>query len=66
MAQRRAMEAIWFVMRTGCPWRGLNKTNLCSSAIAEQRFREWKDAGVFELLYQRCLEMAETAGTGRS
>ena len=63
VAQRRAMEAIWFVMRTGCPWRALNATSLCSSATAERRFREWKRAGVFERLHQRCLEIADAAGT---
>jgi transposase len=42
------MEAIWFVMRTGCPWRALNATPFCSSATAERRFREWKQAGVFD------------------
>ena len=41
VASRRAMEAIWFVMRMGCPWRALNATSLCSSATAERRFREW-------------------------
>jgi transposase len=62
VAQRRVMEAIWFVMRTGCPWRALNATSLCSSATAERRFREWKRAGVFERLHQRCLEIADAAG----
>jgi transposase len=56
------MEAIWFVMRTGCPWRALNATSFCSSATAERRFREWKRAGVFERLHQRCLEIADAAG----
>ena len=59
---RRAMEAIWFVMRTGCPWRALNATTLCSSATAERRFREWKQAGVFERLHQSGLAAAHAAG----
>ena len=59
---RRAMEAIWFVMRTGCPWRALNATTLCSSAIAERRFREWKRAGVFERLHRASLEAAHAVG----
>ena len=62
VASRCAMEAIWFVMRTGCPWRALNATSLCSSATAERRFREWKQAGVFERLHQRCLEIADAEG----
>jgi transposase len=59
---RRAMEAIWFVMRTGCPWRALNATTLCSSATAERRFREWKRAGVFERLHRASLDGAHAAG----
>jgi transposase len=59
---RRAMEAIWFVMRTGCPWRALNATTLCSSATAERRFREWKEAGVFERLHRASLDAAHAAG----
>jgi transposase len=56
------MEAIWFVMRTGSPWRALNATRLCSSATAERRFREWKAAGVFERLHQSSLAAAHAAG----
>lgn len=48
VASRRAMDAIWFVMHTGCPGRALNATSLCSSATAERHFREWKRVGVFE------------------
>jgi transposase len=46
------MEAIWSVMRTGCPWRALDATTLCSSATVERRFREWRRAGVFERLHR--------------
>lgn len=59
---RRAMEAIWFVMHTGCQWRALNATALCSSATAERRFREWKAAGVFDRLHRGSLDAAHAAG----
>ena len=59
---RAAMEAIWFVMRTGYPWRALNATGLCSSATAERRFRAWKRAGVFERLHRKSLDAAHGAG----
>ncbi len=58
---RRAMAAIWYVMRTGCPWRALNATKLCSAATAERRFRLWREAGVFERLHAKCLEQAQAA-----
>ncbi len=59
---RRAMEAVWFVMRTGCQWRALNATGICSSATAERRFREWKRAGVFERLHATSVDRAHAAG----
>lgn len=59
---RRATGAIWFVMRTGCPWRALNATTLCSSATAERRSREWKRACVFERLHRASLDAAHASG----
>ena len=45
---RAAMNAIFFVLRTGCQWNALNATGICPSTSAYRRFREWLDAGVFE------------------
>ena len=42
---RNAMNAILFVLRTGCQWNALNATGICSSSSAHRRFREWTDAG---------------------
>ena len=56
------MEAIWFVMRTGCPWRALNTMALCSSATAERRYRGWKAAGVSGRLHRAGLDGAHAAG----
>lgn len=44
---RAAMDAIFFVLRTGCQWNALNATGICSSGSAHRRFQEWRDAGVF-------------------
>jgi len=41
------MDAIFFVLRTGCQWNALNATGLCSSSSAHRRFQEWTAAGVF-------------------
>lgn len=59
---KQAMAAIGSVMRTGCPWRALTATRLCSSATAERRFRAWKQAGMFVRLPARCLDEAAAAG----
>lgn len=49
---RSAMNAIFFVLRTGCQWNALNKTNICTSSSAHRRFMEWTEAGVFEKLWK--------------
>jgi putative transposase len=51
----RAMDAIFFVLRTGCQWNALNATGLCSNSSAHRRFREWTAAGVFRQLWARGL-----------
>lgn len=48
VSDRAAMDAILFVLRTGCQWNALNATGICSSSSAHRRFQEWCDAGVFE------------------
>ena len=48
---RAAMDAIFFVLRTGCQWNALNATGICSSSSAHRRFQEWTAAGVFRQLW---------------
>ena len=52
---RRAMDAILFVLRTGCQWEALNATGICSKSSAHRRFQEWTEAGVFRDLWRRGL-----------
>lgn len=52
---RRAMDAILFVLRTGCQWGALDVTGLCSHASAHRRFVEWTEAGVFRRLWAHVL-----------
>lgn len=49
---RRAMDAIFFVLRTGCQWNALNATGICTSSSAHRRFQEWAKAGVFRGLWR--------------
>jgi len=53
---RCAMDAIFFVLRTGCQWNALNATGICSSSTAHLRFQEWTAAGVFRRLWALSLE----------
>src|SRR3569833_2437952 len=42
---RAAMDAIIFVLRTGCQWNALRETSICSSSSAHRRFQEGGGAG---------------------
>src|SRR6476646_10426871 len=53
---RAAMNAILFVLRTGCQWNALNATGICSSSSAHRRFLEWTKAGVFERAWRKALD----------
>src|SRR5262245_8735173 len=41
------MDAIFFVLRTGCQWKALDATQFCPGSTAHDRFQEWVEAGVF-------------------
>src|SRR3954467_2905582 len=56
VADRRAMDGIFFVLRTGCQWNALNATGICSSSSAHRRFQEWTSAGVFVTLWATGLQ----------
>src|SRR5207249_5991308 len=38
---RKAMDAIFYRLRTGCQWKALDDTGICSSSSAHRRFQEW-------------------------
>jgi transposase len=48
---RKAMNAIFFVLRTGCQWNALNETGICSSSAGHRGFQEWTAADVFLTLW---------------
>ena len=52
---RKAMNAIFFILRTGAQWNSLDATGICSCSSAYRRFREWSDAGVFEEFWKQGL-----------
>ena len=44
---RVCMDAIFYVLRTGCQWKALDATKFCPGSTAHDRFQEWVQAGVF-------------------
>ena len=49
---RRCMDGIFFVLRTGCQWKALDATGICPGSTAHDRFQEWAGAGVFAKLWR--------------
>jgi transposase len=53
---RKALDGIIFVLRTGCQWKALDETGICSASTAHNRFQEWTVVGVFKQLWRLGLE----------
>ena len=49
---RAAMDAILFVLRTGCQWNALSATGICPSSTAHDRFQAWVEDGFFLRFWQ--------------
>lgn len=49
---RVCLDAIFFVLRTGCPWKALDATVFCPGSTAHDRFQEWVGAGFFLELWK--------------
>ena len=52
---RRVMDAILLVLRTGMQWNALRVTGVCNSSTAHRRFQEWEQAGVFHEIWRQGL-----------
>ena len=56
VADRTCANGICYVLRTGCQWKALDATGICSGSTAHLRFQEWVAAGVFRELWRVGLE----------
>ena|SRR5438874_692494 len=62
MEDRKAFEAIVYVLRTGIQWNALPR-ELGASSTVHDRFQEWEAKGFFQALWQAGLqEYDEVAG----
>ena len=52
---RKVLNGIFFVLRTGCQWKALDTTSICSGSTAHARFQEWQEAGFFVRLWEAAL-----------
>lgn len=53
---RQCLDGIFFVLRSGCQWKALDSTGICSGSTAHARFQEWVKAGVFLKFWQTGLQ----------
>ena len=53
---RTCANGIFYVLRTGCQWKALDATGICSGSTAHLRFQEWAAAGVFLKLWRAGLQ----------
>jgi putative transposase len=51
MGNRQAMDAIFYLLRTGCQWKALPRS-LGASSTVHDRFQEWQKAGVFHRMWE--------------
>ena len=42
---RTCADGIFYVLRSGCQWKALDATGICSGSTAHLRFQEWVAAG---------------------
>lgn len=62
MDDRKAMDGIFYVLRTGCQWKALPRS-LGASSTVHDRFQLWVEQGVFVLMWELGLkEYAEVVG----
>jgi len=55
MPDRQAMNAVFYVLRTGCQWKAIPRCLGAPSTIHD-RFQEWRRAGVFKRLWKAGLK----------
>ena len=58
---RKAMDGIFYVLRTGCQWGALDATGICSHSSAYRWFRRWAEAGVFLQIWALGLQEYDAA-----
>ena len=55
IGDRAVLDAIFFVLRTGCQWKALDATGLVKGSTAHSRYQQWVEAGVFARLWDEAL-----------
>jgi putative transposase len=53
-SDRAVVNAIWYVLWTGCQWKAIHRDWFgVSSSVVHERFQKWRRMGIFEKLMKR-------------
>jgi transposase len=52
LPNRKVVNGILFVLRSGCQWKGLKKEWYGASSSLHQRFQTWNEAGLWKKIYR--------------
>ncbi len=56
-SDRAVIDAIWYVLWTGCQWKAIHRGWFgVSSSVVHERFQRWRRTGVFQKLMKRMAE----------
>lgn len=63
---RAVINAIWYVLWTGCQWKAVHKDWFgVSSSVIHERFQRWREMGIFEKLMKKMVKYyAKESGLG--
>src|SRR3954462_7403376 len=61
-SHRTVMNALWFVLATGCRWEDLPPELGCSGMTAHRCLRLWEEMGVWDHLHVDLLRLLRQAG----
>ncbi len=62
MDPSKVLEAIVYVLRTGCQWKALPRSEFGSASSVHKYFLEWKKKGVFVKLWRKGLAEYDEMG----
>jgi putative transposase len=56
-SDRAVIDAIWYVLWSGCQWKAVHRDWFgVSSSVIHERFQSWRKMGIFEKLMKRMVE----------
>ena len=63
-SDRAALNGIWYVLWTGCPWKAVHKNWFgVSSSVIHERFQTWRAKGIFAGMMRAMVQFYQTERT---